>query len=74
MNYHIEHHMYASVPFHRLPDLHRTITHDLPEPVKGFFHGFMHITKLVSRQRKDPQWVYIPQLPATASPARMKVK
>jgi len=30
MNYHIEHHMFPMVPYHRLPDLHQLIKGDLP--------------------------------------------
>ncbi len=30
MNYHIEHHMYAAVPFYNLPRLHRLVQHDYP--------------------------------------------
>lgn len=29
MNYHVEHHMFPMVPYHRLPDLHKEIKHDL---------------------------------------------
>ena len=30
MNYHLEHHLYPTVPYHRLPDLYRLIKDDLP--------------------------------------------
>ena len=29
MNYHVEHHMFPMVPYHRLPELHEEIKHDL---------------------------------------------
>ena len=32
MNYHVEHHMFPMVPYHRLPELHEKIKHDLPAP------------------------------------------
>ena len=35
MNYHIEHHMYAAVPFYNLPELHRIVKHDMPAPCQG---------------------------------------
>jgi fatty acid desaturase len=70
MNYHLEHHMYAAVPFYNLPKLHREIAHDTPEPVRGFWHGVRWIFSLMARQRKDPEWVYEPVLPASAAPAK----
>lgn len=70
MNYHIEHHMYASVPFFNLHKLHKVIGHDLPEPVRGFFPAVGKILGLVRKQRKDPRWVYVPVLPPDAAPAQ----
>ena len=32
MNYHIEHHLYPSIPFHALPALNAAIRDQLPEP------------------------------------------
>jgi fatty acid desaturase len=37
MNYHVEHHMYPTVPFHALPALNRAVKDQLPEPDPGFF-------------------------------------
>ena len=37
MNYHIEHHMFPTVPFHTLPDLHEELKTQLPAPDPGFF-------------------------------------
>ena len=37
MNYHVEHHMYPTVPFHALPALGEAVKHQLPEPDPGFF-------------------------------------
>ncbi len=39
VNYHIEHHFYPSVPFYRLPQLHRTLM------AKSEFKESVHITK-----------------------------
>ena len=38
VNYHIEHHFYPSVPFHRLPQLHRTLMS------RAEFKDSVHIT------------------------------
>lgn len=62
MNYHIEHHMFAAVPFHNLPGLHNAIVYDQPEPVTGYLKGVNKILRLIRKQRTDPQWVYIPEL------------
>ena len=35
MNYHIEHHMFPSVPYFNLPQLQALLAEDLPEPVRG---------------------------------------
>jgi fatty acid desaturase len=71
MNYHIEHHMFAAVPFYNLKKLHDLIAHDTPEPVKGYFGGIAQIKDLMKKQRNDPDWCFIPVLPETASPAKM---
>ena len=34
MNYHVEHHMYPSVPYYNLPKLRSRIEYDLPQPIK----------------------------------------
>ena len=71
MNYHIEHHMFAAVPFYNLHKLHKAIAHDIPEPVRGYFKGVGKMLSLARKQRKDPSWCYIPEFPKTAVEARM---
>lgn len=63
MNYHIEHHMYASVPCYNLPKLHRAIRDDLPEPPKGIVRAWRHIFSVLERQEREPEYVYVPQMP-----------
>ena len=36
MPYHVEHHVYPSVPFHRLPDLHRLLRSELRVTANGY--------------------------------------
>jgi fatty acid desaturase len=43
MNYHIEHHMYPSVPCYNLPQLRNTMKHDLPTPEEGLMHNLQYI-------------------------------
>ena len=35
MNYHLEHHLYPTVPYHRLPDLHDLIKDDIPPSIQA---------------------------------------
>lgn len=43
MNYHIEHHMYPSVPCYNLPMLRETMKNDLPDQEEGFITNIKHI-------------------------------
>ena len=63
MNYHIEHHMYAAVPCYNLGKLHKLIQHDLPHCHRGLIAAYTEIVATVKRQRVDPQYVFIPELP-----------
>ncbi len=56
MNYHVEHHMFPMVPYHRLPDLHRVVKADLPTPYAGVVDAFREIIPAIIRQRRDPDW------------------
>jgi fatty acid desaturase len=58
MNYHLEHHMYAAVPFYHLPSLHEAVKHDTPEPKKGLLSAWRHIIVILNRQVADPDYRY----------------
>lgn len=60
MNYHIEHHMYAAVPFWKLPRLHRILAHDTPEPVRGYLAGIRRILWIQKQQKREPGYCYVP--------------
>ncbi len=47
MNYHIEHHLYPTVPFFALPDLSRSLGEQLPEPDPGFWKTNIEVLKVV---------------------------
>jgi len=64
MNYHVEHHMYAGVPFYNLPQLHREIRDDCPEPSRGLLRTWGTLLPIIKRQQKEPDFVVIPVLPA----------
>jgi fatty acid desaturase len=71
MNFHIEHHMYAAVPFFNLKELSKAVAHDLPVPPKGFFAGLKRIRKIHKRQRTEPEYCFVAEFPGTAAPPRM---
>ena len=66
MNYHIEHHMYAAVPCYNLGKLHELIRHDLPPCPRGLIETYREIIATLRRQRLDPEYQFIPELPASA--------
>ena len=70
MNYHIEHHMFPMVPYHRLPELHEQMKADCPSPYRGFWHAYSEIIPTLLRQLKDPAHFVHRQLPAGAGAAK----
>ena len=70
MNYHIEHHMFPMVPFHRLPELHALIRDDLPEPCPSIFAAYCEMLPILRRQLAG-EVVYLRRaLPEGARPYR----
>jgi fatty acid desaturase len=53
MQYHIEHHMYASVPCYNLPALRRAIEHDLPPAPVGIRATWKEILAIHREQQKN---------------------
>ena len=47
MNYHVEHHMYPTVPFHALPALNQAVKDQVPEPDPGFFVSNYRVLKTI---------------------------
>ena len=68
MNYHVEHHMFPMVPFHRLPDLHEAIKHDLPAPNTSIVQAYREMWPAVVRQLRCESHFLRRDLPATARP------
>jgi fatty acid desaturase len=63
MNYHIEHHMYAAVPFYKLRKLHHLIEKELPPSPKGIVATWKNIASILKKQKQDPSYQYTAQLP-----------
>ena len=67
MNYHIEHHMYAAVPCYHLGELHRLVKADLPDCPRGLWQTWAQIISILRRQKSQPDYQFIPELPGQAS-------
>jgi fatty acid desaturase len=63
MQYHIEHHMYASVPFYNLPKLRKAIEHDLPPTSGGLIATWRQILDAWKKQKNEPDYFVPVELP-----------
>ncbi len=70
MNYHVEHHMFPMVPYHRLPALHAEVAADLPTPYPSLLAAYREIIPTLLRQMHDPSYFVARELPASAQPFR----
>ncbi len=70
MNYHIEHHMFPMVPYHRLPDLHARIGADLPAPSPSIWAAYRELWPVLKRQLAAEEVFLRRDLPASAKPYR----
>ncbi len=70
MNYHIEHHMFPMVPYHRLPDLHARIRDDLPEPNTSIWQAYRQVWPVLVRQLRNEDEFLHRDLPTGARPYR----
>ena len=68
MNYHVEHHMFPMVPYHRLPELHQEIRQDLAPPYPSLWAAYREIVPAVLRQLKDQTYYIHRELPPGAAP------
>jgi fatty acid desaturase len=64
MNYHLEHHMFPSVPYRNLPKLHALVRDDLPPPHSGMVAAYREIIPTLWRQRRDLDHDVRPALPS----------
>ncbi len=71
MNYHTEHHMYAAVPFYNLRKLRAVLEKDMPPAHKGFLSCLRFLYGIKARQKKEPGYIYRPEFPSGAAPARL---
>ena len=62
MEYHIEHHMFPSVPSYNLPKLHEAIKDQLPKP-QSLYQAYKEIIPAVIKKSKDPNYFIPVKLP-----------
>jgi fatty acid desaturase len=74
MNYHVEHHMFPMVPYHRLPELHKEMLTDCAKPYTGFWDAYREIIPTLWRQLREPDYFAHRVLPATAQPTPAGMK
>lgn len=66
MDYHIEHHMFAAVPFYNLKKVRQLIEHDLPE-YESILASWKKMRPILKEQRKgNVDCKIVPELPASA--------
>jgi fatty acid desaturase len=70
MNYHVEHHMFPMVPYHRLPVLHEMIKHDLPAPNRSIWQAYKEVIPILRRQLAYEDFFLRRELPPGARPYR----
>ena len=70
MNYHCEHHMFPMVPYHRLPELHARIKHDLPAPNRSMWEAYREVLPILRRQLRYHDDFLTRALPDGAAPYR----
>ena len=66
MNYHVEHHLFPSVPYHALPALHAEIKEQLAPAHPSTISAYSEIVRALRHQRRDARW----ELPAPTVAAR----
>jgi fatty acid desaturase len=63
MNYHIEHHMFPTVPYHALPALHAEVREVMPPVYPSIAAAYREIVPALRRQAKDPSYFVRRELP-----------
>lgn len=63
MEYHLEHHMFPTVPSYNLPELHKHISSKLPPRFNGLYSFYKTILPIVFKQAYDPNCYYKTKIP-----------
>jgi fatty acid desaturase len=73
MGYHVEHHMFPMVPYHRLAELHEEVRHDCPPAYPSLWAAYREIIPAVLRQLRDQEYYVRRELPPGAAPLNVPV-
>ena len=68
MNWHIEHHMFASIPAYNLKKLYQACASDMPKP-RTLIGAWREMRQTWHKQREDPSYQFDTPLPAPAEGA-----
>lgn len=68
MNYHIEHHMYPMVPYHKLPQLHELLKDDFPATSTSMWQAYHEVIPILRKQLNNEEYFLTRELPKTAKP------
>jgi fatty acid desaturase len=66
MQYHIDHHMFPTVPCYNLKKLHKAIKHDLPPTPQGLWACWRDMRAIAKKQRENPNYLHRVTLPQDA--------
>ncbi|MBB2926844.1 fatty acid desaturase [Paraburkholderia silvatlantica] len=66
MNYHVEHHMFPTIPFHALPSLHEVVKMDMPPPYRSSLAAYAEIIPALVRQARAPSYHVARPVPGRA--------
>ncbi len=56
MNYHVEHHMFPTIPYRSLPALHEEVKDHLPPIMPNTFAAYREVLRAIRHQSVDPTW------------------
>ena len=73
MNYHIEHHIFPTVPYYNLPALHQAIKRYLPEPLPNTVAAYREIFSALHAQRADEGFELERSIPDVPEAERRRV-
>ncbi len=73
MNYHVEHHIFPSVPYHALPELHAELRGQLAEPLPSTWAAYREIWTTLARQHNDPTYEIPLDIPVVEDAARKPI-
>ena len=66
MEYHVEHHMFPSVPSYKLPKLSNLIKDQLPKANTSLYDAYKEILPAIVKQHKDNSYHILKEVPSSS--------